>query len=254
MRNAFGQPQSVLVLGGTSDMALAVTRRLIDERVRSVVLAGRDEAALSRCADELTGHGAAAVSTVIFDAADPRSAPGAIAAAFEAAGGQIDLVLVAVGLLGDQSLLDDDPAGTAELFEVNLTWPAAALSALRPRLLAQGAGHVAVFSSVAGVRVRRANFAYGASKAGLDGFTQGWAESVRPAGIRVQIIRPGFVRTKMTEGMAEAPFTTDVDEAADTIVKGLAGTGAVIWSPPILKAVFLAMRHLPAAIWRRLPG
>jgi decaprenylphospho-beta-D-erythro-pentofuranosid-2-ulose 2-reductase len=254
VRNAFGQPQSILVLGGTSDIALAVTRRLIDERARTVVLAGRDEAALARCADELRGHGAREVSTVRFDAADPSSAGSTIAAAFEASSGQIDLVLVAVGLLGDQSKLDNDPVGTAELFEVNLTWPAAALSALRPRLLAQGAGHVAVFSSVAGVRVRRANFAYGASKAGLDGFTQGWAESVRAGGIHVQIIRPGFVRTKMTEGMAEAPFTTDVDAAADTIVKGLGTTAPVIWSPPILKIVFLAMRHLPAAIFRRLPG
>jgi decaprenylphospho-beta-D-erythro-pentofuranosid-2-ulose 2-reductase len=254
VRNAFGQPQSVLVLGGTSDIALAVTRRLVDGRATTVVLAGRDDAALSRSADELRAHGAKRVETVLFDAADATSADATIAAAFEAAQGPIDLVLVAVGLLGDQDELDDDPAGTAQLFEVNLTWPAAALAALRPRLLAQGAGQVAVFSSIAGVRVRRANFTYGSTKAGLDAYANGFAESVRSKGIHVQVIRPGFVRTKMTEGMDEAPFTTDVDTAADTIVKGLGTKARVIWSPPLLQAVALVMRHLPAAIWRRMPG
>jgi decaprenylphospho-beta-D-erythro-pentofuranosid-2-ulose 2-reductase len=254
VQNAFGQPQSVLVLGGTSDIALAVTRRLVNDRTTTVVLAGRDEAALARSAEELRAHGAKVVETVVFDAADLASAAPTIDAAFAAAGGSIDLVLVAVGLLGDQDKLDDDAAGTASLFSVNLTWPAAALAALRPRLLAQGTGHVAVFSSVAGVRVRRANFTYGSTKAGLDAFTQGYAESVRPFGILVQIVRPGFVRTKMTEGMAEAPFTTDVDTAADTIVKGLSTKAPVIWSPSILQAVFMAMVHLPGAVWRRLPG
>jgi len=254
MRNAFGQPQSVLVLGGTSDIALAVVRRLIDARTSQVILAGRDDAALTRSAEELRAHGATQVDTVLFDATDPGSAERAIDEAFSVAQGPIDLVLVAVGILGDQDTNDDSAVETAKMFSVNLTWPAAALAALRPRLLSQGTGHVAIFSSVAGVRVRRANFTYGATKAGLDAFSQGYAESVRAQGIKVQIIRPGFVRTKMTEGLSEAPFTTDVDAAADTIVKGLGGTAAVIWSPPPLQWVFLVLRHLPAMVWRRMPG
>jgi len=254
MRNAFGHPQSVLVLGGTSDIALAVVRRLIDARTSTVVLAGRDDAALARSADELRAHGAAKVETLVFDAVDPSSAGSVIDQAFELAGGPLDLVLVALGLLGDQAANDDDAVATARMFTVNLTWPAAALAALRPTLLAQGTGHVAVFSSVAGVRVRRANFTYGSTKAGLDAFTQGYADSVRAEGIKVQIIRPGFVRTKMTEGLPEAPFTTDVDAAADTIVKGLGGTSTVIWSPPVLQAVFVVLRHLPSMIWRRMPA
>jgi len=254
VRDAFGNPQSVLVLGGTSDIALAVTRRLVDARASTIVLAGRDDAALTRSADELRAHGATKVETIIFDASSPKSAAATIEESFEAAGGSIDLVLVAVGLLGDQTELDNDAAGTANLFEVNLTWPAAALAALRGKLVAQGTGHVAVFSSVAGVRIRRANFTYGATKAGLDAFTIGFAESVRSQGIKVQVIRPGFVRTKMTEGLSEAPFTTDIDTAADTIVKGLSSSSAVIWSPPALQAVYLILRHLPAVVWRRLPG
>ncbi len=254
MRNAFGQPQSVLVLGGTSEIALRVVERLVAARAKTVVLAGRNESGLTSAAEALKEKGAEKVTTLTFDAGDPSNAQSVINQAFDAAGGEIDLVLIAVGLLGNQTKLDDDPAATAEMITVNMTWPAAAMAALRPRLISQGTGHVAVFSSVAGVRVRRSNLAYGATKAGLDGFTLGYAESLRSYGIKVQTIRPGFVRTKMTEGLDEAPFTTDVDQAADTIVKGLSASSTVIWSPPVLQGVFLILKNLPAAIWRRMPG
>jgi len=254
VRDAFGNPQSVLVLGGTSDIALAVVGRLVDRRCSTVVLAARDrQRAVAACA-ALEERGATTTAVVAMEASDPSSAEETVAAGLEAAGGHIDLVIVAVGLLGDQTSDENDADATAQLFEVNLTWPAAALAALRPRLLAQGAGHVAVLSSVAGVRVRRANYSYGATKAGLDALVIGYADSVRADGIRVQTIRPGFVTTKMTEGMKKAPFTTDVDQCADSIVKGLASSSTVIWSPPILQAVFLVLRHLPAAVWRKMPG
>jgi decaprenylphospho-beta-D-erythro-pentofuranosid-2-ulose 2-reductase len=254
MRNAFGQPQSVLVLGGTSDIARAVVDRLVDQRTTTVVLAGRNQGALEEAAAELRARGASTVATVPLEATDPGSAAATIEAGFAAAGGRVDLVLLAVGLLGDQHETEDDPAKTIELFDVNLTWPAAALAALRPRLLAQGSGHVAVFSSVAGVRVRRSNFSYGSTKAGLDALTLGFGDSLRSEGIKVQSIRPGFVRTKMTDGLSEAPFTTSVDEAADVITKGLASSADVIWSPAKLQAVFLILRHLPSFVWRRMPG
>jgi decaprenylphospho-beta-D-erythro-pentofuranosid-2-ulose 2-reductase len=254
VQNAFGQPQSVLVLGGTSEIALAVLDRLIEARTESVVLAGRDAGRLEEAAERLRTKGAATVKTLRFEAAEPSSAATLIDEALSLLGGNVDLVLVAVGLLGVQAEYEDDAAATTRLFEVNLTWPAAALAALRPRLIAQGTGHVAVLSSVAGVRVRRANFSYGATKAGLDAYTLGYAESLRPMGIKVQVIRPGFVRTKMTEGLPEAPFSTDVDQAADTIVKGLSSSATVLWSPPLLQGLYLVLRALPAAVWRRLPG
>ncbi len=179
----------------------------------------------------------------------------ALGSGLDVEGGRLMGVLaVTQPLLGDQSETEDDPAKTIELFDVNLTWPAAALAALRPRLIAQGSGHVAVFSSVAGVRVRRSNFSYGSTKAGLDALTLGFGDSLRSEGIKVQSIRPGFVRTKMTDGLSEAPFTTGVDEAADTITKGLASSADVIWSPAKLQAVFLILRHLPSFVWRRMPG
>lgn len=254
MQNAFGQPQSVLVLGGTSDIALAVVAKLAADRTKTVVLAGRNEERLAAAAATLKAAGATTVELVAMEASDPSSAAATVDAGIAAAGGSVDLVLIAVGLLGEQSTTEDDPSATIELFDVNLTWPAAALAALRTRLIAQGSGHVAVFSSVAGVRVRRANFSYGSTKAGLDALTLGFGDSLRSEGIKVQSIRPGFVRTKMTDGLSEAPFTTGVDEAADTITKGLASSADVIWSPAKLQAVFLILRHLPSFVWRRMPG
>jgi decaprenylphospho-beta-D-erythro-pentofuranosid-2-ulose 2-reductase len=253
MRDAFGQPQSVMVLGGTSEIALCVVSKLAMARCKKVVLAVRNTQAGEEAAETLRALGAD-VSVIAMESTKPETAAGTIAAGFEAAGGHLDLIVIAAAILGEQDDLDDDPGATAELFTINTTWPAAAMAALRPRLIAQGSGHVAVFSSVAALRPRRSLYTYSASKAGLDTFTTGWAESVRDAGIKVQIIRPGFVHSKMTTGKDAPPFSTDADQAAETIVAGLASNSHVIWSPSILQWVFMMLVHVPQALWRKMPG
>jgi decaprenylphospho-beta-D-erythro-pentofuranosid-2-ulose 2-reductase len=254
MRDAFGQPQTVVVLGGTSDIARATLEKLAKGRMRRVVLAGRDRAGLEVAALAIVEAGASEAEVVVFDATDVGGATGAVDACFAAAGGQVDLVLVAVGLLGNQGLDEDDAARTSEVLTVNLTWPAAALAALRARLLAQGQGRVVVLSSVAGVRVSRTNYTYGAAKAGLDAYALGFAESLRGTGTVVQVVRPGFVSTKMTEGMTPAPFATTADAVADSIIAGLSSNAPIIWSPKALRVVFTILARLPQAIWRRMPG
>ena len=118
----------------------------------------------------------------------------------------------------------------------------------------QGHGRILVLSSVAGYRVRRSNFVYGAAKAGLDGFAKGLGEAVRGTGVSVHVVRPGFVRTKMTEGRPAAPFAVGPDRVAEDVVRGLERGQAVIWSPGVLRAVFGVLGLLPDAIWRKLPG
>ena len=204
----------------------------VPERVRTVVLAGRSASLLAAAADELRAAGATEVETVRFDAREPTSAPDTVAACLEAAGGPVDLVVVAVGALGDQERDEDDAARALEVVEGQLRWPVAALAALRGRLVAQGTGRILVVSSVAGVRVRRVNYLYGGAKAGLDATCIGMAESLRGTGVALQVLRPGFVRSKMTEGRDEAPFTTDVDAVADVAVAGLSTEATVLWSPP----------------------
>ena len=169
MNDAFGHPQSVVVLGGTSDIARNLVALLVADRGRSVVLAGRDRAALEQAAEDLR-HSVARVRTVTFDASTLDDVDKTVMRCFEAAAEVVDLVIVAVGELGSQAVDETDPDRIARMMTVNLTWPAAALSAVAGQLRQQGHGRIVVLSSVAGFRIRRSNFVYGSAKAGLDGF------------------------------------------------------------------------------------
>ena len=251
MENAFGQPQSVVVLGGSSDIARAITRKLCAARAHTVVLAGRNPTLLDAAADEARAAGAQTTSTVLFDALDPSNARATVSASFEQAGDTVDLVIVAVGLLGDQERDEDDAEAAARVATVNYTWPVAALAEIRRRLVAQGSGRILVITSVSGVRVRRTMYLYGAAKAGLDRLCDGLADSLEGTGVSLQLLRAGVVRTKMTVGKDEPPFTTGPEEVADTVIAGLAKGDRVIWSPPILRYVFFVLRHLPKVIFRK---
>jgi decaprenylphospho-beta-D-erythro-pentofuranosid-2-ulose 2-reductase len=253
MNDAFGHPQSVVVLGGTSEIARAIVEAVTSGRCRSVVLAGRDPAALERAAGDLRAT-VPRVETVSIDAATPGEVDKVVRRCFEAAGEPLDLVIMAVGELGDQAGDERDPDRIAQLLTVNVTWPAAALTAVANGLRTQGHGRIVVLSSVAGFRVRRSNFVYGSAKAGLDGFALGLSEALRDSGVSVHVVRPGFVHTKMTQGRAAAPFAVGPDRVAADVVRGLARGQTVIWSPGALRFVFGAFRLLPQSLWRRLPG
>jgi len=254
MNDAFGHPQSIVVLGGSSDIAREVVRAVVPPGCRSVVLAGRDRERLASAAAEANGAGARSTPIVLFDALEPGRAGATVEECFAAAGGDVDLVLVAVGVLGDQAVDEADPSATAGVLTVNFTWPAAALAAAADRLRRQGQGRIVVLSSVAGVRIRRANFIYGSSKAGLDGYALGLAKALRGTGVRVQVVRPGFVRTKMTEGRPAAPFTVGAGLVAGAVARGLETNEPVLWVPKGLRWVFVVLRNLPPSVWRRLPG
>jgi decaprenylphospho-beta-D-erythro-pentofuranosid-2-ulose 2-reductase len=250
MDNAFAQPQRVIVLGGSSDIARAISRKLVLARARTVVLAGRNPELLAEAGEELRELGATETPTVLFDATTPTSAPATVDECFEAAGGDVDLVVVAVGLLGEQLRDENDPFAAITMMGVNLTWPVAALTEARNRLLAQGHGKMLVLSSVASVRVRRSSYLYGGAKAGLDRLCLGMVDALRGTGVTLQLVRPGVVRTKMTAGMKPVPFTTGPNEVADYVMKGLASGETVIWSPPLMRWLMLVLRHLPAPLWR----
>jgi decaprenylphospho-beta-D-erythro-pentofuranosid-2-ulose 2-reductase len=252
MENSLGQPQTVIVLGGSSDIARAVTRKLCAAQTHTVVLAGRNQNLLDAAARETCNYGAITTDTVLFDARDVANARATVSEAFEKVGGQVDLVIVAIGILGDQFAMDDDAEAAGLMATVNFAWPVAALAEVRRRLVTQGGGRILVMSSVAAVRVRRTAYLYDGAKAGLDRLCDGLADSLEGTGVTLQLLRPGFVRSRMTAGTPERPFTTGVDEVAENVMKGLASGERVIWSPPILRYVFFALRHLPAPLWRRV--
>ncbi|MGO9027720.1 MAG: decaprenylphospho-beta-D-erythro-pentofuranosid-2-ulose 2-reductase [Acidimicrobiales bacterium] len=253
MIDAIGRPQSVLVLGGSSEIAQAIVAKLASARCRTVILAGRDGPKLLAAAEAAAKAGADTVETVDFDATDIEHHATVIHRIFEQFG-DIDVVVVAAGVLGDQSVDEHDPAAAAEVITTNFTGLASAMLAVADRLRHQGHGRLVVLSSVAGERARKANFIYGSSKSGLDAFAQGLGDSLYGSGVRVMIVRPGFVVGRMTEGMEPAPFSTTPTAVADAVVKGLESGAAVVYAPPVLRWVFAVMKHLPRAVWRKMPG
>jgi decaprenylphospho-beta-D-erythro-pentofuranosid-2-ulose 2-reductase len=246
-------PTRVLLLGGSSEIGLAIVRRLAAREPVSAVLLGRDGERLSAAAAELNrAAGITAVSTEIVDADDFDGHDQAIAHAFADPAG-VDIVVAAVGKLGGQEGLDTDPDEAVEILRVNfLGLGSLMLSSLR-RLRDQGRGTLVVLSSVAAERPRASNAIYGAAKAGLDSLAQGLGDSVAASGVRVLVVRPGFVTTRMTEGLKAAPMSTTADAVAEATVAGLASGAHTIWVPGKLRWVFAILRHLPRAVFRRLP-
>jgi decaprenylphospho-beta-D-erythro-pentofuranosid-2-ulose 2-reductase len=252
VRDGVGDVQSVVVFGGTSEIALAVVHRLARRRCRRVVLAVRDYDAGDKASQELATS-TLAVAVTSFDAAAVGTHEYAVARAFAAAGGDVDLVIVAFGQLGDRTDFDTDPDGAVALSQVNYVGAVSVLLRVAVHLRRQGYGTIVVLSSVAGVRVRAANYVYGASKAGLDAFAQGLGDSLTDSGVDVIIVRPGFVRTKMTAGMTPAPFAVGPDDVARAIETSVRARRSIVWVPSTLRAVFLVLRVLPRRIWRRIP-
>lgn len=252
MKDALGAVQSVLVLGATSEIAQSTVRALVERRVRTVILAARDPQQLDGEIKELERLGATDVRAVAFDATDTATHEQFIADTFTSAG-DIDLVLLTFGVLGDQRVAEHDAQATRTILETNFVGAASIAVPVAERLAAQGHGTFVVLSSVAGERARRANFIYGSSKAGLDAFFQGLGDSLVGSGVRVMIVRPGFVHTKMTAGLDPAPLSTTPDAVATAILDGLRRGKEIVWVPGALRYVMSVLRHVPRAVFRRLP-
>ncbi|WP_137993812.1 decaprenylphospho-beta-D-erythro-pentofuranosid-2-ulose 2-reductase [Streptomyces vilmorinianum] len=250
MKDAFGTPQSLLLLGGTSEIGLATARRLIARRTRTVWLAGRPSPDLTAAADSLRALGAE-VHTVPFDALDTESHAERLGKVFTE--GDIDMVLLAFGILGDQAHDEADPLAAVRVAQTNYTGAVSAGLVCAAALQAQGHGSLVVLSSVAGERARRANFIYGSSKAGLDAFAQGLGDALYGTGVHVMVVRPGFVRSRMTAGLEEAPLATTPEAVATAIELGLRRRSEAVWVPGALRMVMSALRHVPRPLFRRLP-
>lgn len=242
----------VLLLGGRSEIGLAVVERLVRPGGVRVVLAARRPDELAAETARLRAAGAAEVAAVGFDA-DDLASHGPLLDAVEAAHGPVGTALLCFGVLGDQARAETDAAHATAVVHTDFVAQVNVLTELAARLRARGSGRLVVFSSVAGVRVRRANYVYGSAKAGLDGFASGLADALAGSGVALLLVRPGFVVGRMTEGMAPAPFSSTPEQVADAVVRALGRGRGEVWVPAVLRPVFAGMRLLPRAAWRRLP-
>jgi decaprenylphospho-beta-D-erythro-pentofuranosid-2-ulose 2-reductase len=252
MQDSLGSVQSVLVLGAGSDIARATLRTLVQRRARTFILAARDPASLGPVAEELRTAGATRVETLVFDARDTTAHRAFVDQVFERFD-DIDLALLTFGVLGDQAQAEHDANAAIDIAEVNYVGVVSITVPLAQKMRAQGHGTIVALSSVAGERARRSNFVYGSSKAGMDAFLQGLGDSLLGTGVKVMIVRPGFVHTKMTEGMEAAPLSTTPEAVAASIVRGLQRGTETVWVPPALRYVMSALRHVPRPIFRKLP-
>lgn len=236
----------VLLVGGTSEIGLAILDSLRLSPDTEVLLAGRDSGRMSAAAGPLPGR----VKTLGYDATDPQAAQALVEAAF--ADGPVDLVISAAGVLTPQDQMDAAPAVAGTLIQTNFTSHVTTLLGVAGRMRSAGQGTIVVLSSVAAVRPRRANFVYGAAKAGLDAFARGLADSLHSSGVRVLLVRPGFVVGRMTAGMKPAPLAATPAQVGAAVAAGLAGTASVVWVPASLRPFALVMRLIPRPVWRRM--
>jgi len=252
-RNAdSSHPSTVLVLGGGSEIAAATVSELARRGLDAAYLAARSPAAAEELLAGRVGQDLEVYSTR-WDATDVESHDRMLDGAF-AELGRVDVVLCAVGMLGHHAGLRMPPAGVDDMVRANFAGPASVLAAAAQRLRDQGSGTIVVLSSVAGQRARRSNYVYGSSKAGLDVFAQGLGDALVGSGVKVCVVRPGFVTSKMTEGLDPAPLATDPATVATAVADGIAAGREVVSVPRSLGPAFALLRNAPRGLWRRIAG
>lgn len=240
----------VVIFGGRSEIGLEVACRLASGA--TVVLVARNCDRLSEQETAVLRAGAGAVYTMEFDADDVVS-HGPLVEALVAEYGVPGVAVLAFGQLGDQERAESDALHAVDVVHTDYVAQVSLLTHLASVMRKAGRGDLVVFSSVAGVRVRRANYVYGSAKAGLDGFSSGLADALHGSGVGLLIVRPGFVIGRMTEGMKPAPLSSTPQQVADATVRALRQGRRSVWVPGLLRPMFFGMRLLPQFIWRKLP-
>jgi decaprenylphospho-beta-D-erythro-pentofuranosid-2-ulose 2-reductase len=246
MLDNLGRPGRVLLLGGTSEIGLAILAALRAPADTEVVLAGRDEQRMAAVGKELPYR----CTTIAFDALETGRHEAVVADFF--AGGPVDLVIAATGVLTPQAEVDKDPLLAAQMIEINFTGHVTTLLAAATHMRKRQNGTIVVLSSVAAIRPRKANYVYGAAKAGLDAFARGLTDALAGTGVRVLLVRPGFVTGRMTTGLSPAPLSSTPQQVGAAVAAALAGKDSVVWIPRSLAAAALVLRIVPRPLWRKM--
>lgn len=240
----------VVIFGGRSEIGVELAQRMAGGR--TVVLAARRADELTEQVAAIRSAGPTAVHVQEFDADDTASHRGLVEA-IETTHGPIGTAVLTFGVLGDQTRAETDADHAVAVVHTDYVAQVSLLTVLADSMRRAGGGNLVTFSSIAGVRVRRANYVYGSAKAGLDGFCGGLADALHGSGVHLLVVRPGFVIGRMTEGMKPAPFSSTPAQVADATVKALAGGRRTVWVPWQVGAIAAVFRLLPGPIWRRLP-
>lgn len=242
----------VAVLGATRGMGRSLARRLV-ERGDFVAVLGRSSDDVQKSVADLQARGVPGTRVVglTCDLEQPETFKPALEAAERQLDG-LDTVVVTAGAFATQDELERDPALAAKVLTIDFSNTVLFCEEARKKLLLRGGGTLCVFSSVAGDRGRTPVVMYGAAKAGLSAYLEGLDHKYRREGLVTVCVKPGFVRTGMTEGLKAPPFAGDPDEVADTVIEGIDAGSPVVYAPPIWRAVMTAIRAMPRFVMRRV--
>ena len=241
----------VAFLGATKGMGRALAR-LMAQRGDALVLLGRDPEDLERSARDLEARaGKGKVGTAACDLEKPEGFAAALDAA-EAALGGLDAVVVTAGVFSAQEKLEQDVDLARRLLTVDFANTVVFCEHARKRLLARGGGTLCVFSSVAGERGRKPVVLYGAAKAGLTRYLEALDHKFRAQGLRTVCVKPGFVRTSMTDGLPAPPFAGEPEGVARRVLRAIDRGEPMVYAPGMWRWVMLVIRNLPRAVMRKI--
>ena len=252
MIDGLGNVQSVILIGGTSEIGIATLREMGKrKRLQRIVLCGRQSENLQRTAEILTVDFAnAKIELVPMDLLNSGTLSLVVEEIFDA--GRIDVVVLAAGVLPDASRAMDDAEYAVESAKVNFLGPLEIGTTALDRFKKQGHGTLVVISSVAAERPRKDNYVYGSAKAGIDAWANGAADAIAGAAVRVLVVRPGMVRTRMSAGIPEAPLTSNPEDVAKVVIRRLSRGPVTVWVPGKLRWLMFVLRHLPRPIFRKI--
>lgn len=243
--------KNILIVGATSAIAGACARRWAAQGHR-LFLTGRQAGRLDAVARDLLVHGAAQVETCVLDVND-HAQHRRMLDACRAALGPIDVALIAHGTLSDQALCERDVEAAVREFTTNAVSTIALLTLIADQFERQKRGTIAVLSSVAGDRGRPSNYVYGAAKAAVTTFCEGLRARLFRSGVGVLTIKPGFVDTPMTAGLAlPGPLVASPARVAADIDRAIARGKDSLYTPWFWGGIMLVIRLVPRFVFKRV--
>ncbi len=242
---------NIFIAGATSAIAQAWAR-LHAAKGADFYLLGRDAEKLEAVKKDLLARGAKTVHVHAADLALPQDYDNIVGQLY-GHWPQVDIALFAQGSLPDQRTLECDVAAVRSMFELNAMSYLLPATLIAERMAQVGCGAIVLISSVAGDRGRQSNYFYGTSKAAVTTFAAGLRNHVFKRGVQVLTVKPGFVDTPMTAGLAKGgPLWATPEQIADCMETGLHKRRDVIYAPGFWRLIMLVIRHVPEMIFKRL--
>ncbi len=248
MLNAFHSPQSVALLGATSEIGQAILKALPHDSLNTCFLVAREPQRAATSLKEVLPNRTTLVE-IAFQAEATQTHKDIVNQLFSE--GDLDVAIIAAGVLGNNPDLDES-TNALDVMTVNYVACANLMLLIAEKMKSQGHGQIEIISSFAQTRPRVDNFIYGSSKAGLDFMARGLNDKLEGTGVSINILRPGFVRTRMTKSMAEAPFAVNSDAVGKVAVNLLKGDDRIGYAPAVLKYVACVFTFMPKKIFKRI--